>query len=160
MGSWSRMAAGLVAVVMAASAVGTIPLAAQSPPGSALPSASPGPTPEYGMRFFGETTTGMTWDSTCGVLGVDPISLHGAGADQSADLVASFDEYDAEAFQWFGHVTGSYTGPYGVTVPVDEPAMVYYDLGGGGWILVASWAAQLGGEGCAMPPRGSPQPAG
>jgi len=160
MGSWSRMAAGLVAVVMAASAVGTIPLAAQSPPGSALPSASPGPTPEYGMRFFGETTTGMTWDSTCGVLGVDPINLHGAGADQSADLVASFDEYDAEAFQWFGHVTGSYTGIYGVTSPVDEPALVYYDLGGGGWILVASWAAQLGGEGCAMPPRGSPRPAG
>jgi hypothetical protein len=138
--------------------------AAQSPAPPSVP-PTPAPTDDSGIVWppmgFEGTPAGQpfAFTSGCGVWGEDPIALHGEGGGWTIDLVTTFDTYDPEAFQWFGRVTGSSTAPNGVTNPIDEPALVYYDMGGGRWVLVASFAAQIPAHGCAdpsVPPSAGP----
>ncbi len=79
------------------------------------------------------------------------ITLTGAGEAGTAVHVVTFDSYDAEAAQWFGRVTGTYTGKNGVTAPVDDAALIYYDFDLGQWVLVAGWATQIPARACASP---------
>lgn len=141
-------------------------VAGQSPVApSSAPTPAPTPTDDSGIEWppmgFEGVPPGQpfAFTSDCGVWGRDPITLHGEGGGWTIDLVVTFDTYDAEAFQWFGRVTGASTAPNGVTVPIDEAALVYYDMDGR-WMLVASWAAQIPGRGCAPmspPPSAAPE---
>jgi hypothetical protein len=109
------------------------------------------------MMFEGTDPGGLlTFTSDCGVWGQDPITLHGEGEAGSADLVVTFDTYEQESFQWFGRVTGSTTAPNGYTAPVDDGALIYYDMDGH-WILVAGPAGQIPARACVSP---SPDPSG
>jgi hypothetical protein len=155
--------ASIVPLVLLAGLL-TVPIAAQSPmPSVPPPTIAPTPTPDSGidwppMRFEGGDPGLLAFTSDCGVWGRDPITLHGEGAAGSADLVVTFDTYDQEAFQWFGRVTGSQTGTNGYTSPVDEGALIYYDMDGH-WILVAGPAGQIPAHGCApMSPEPSAGP--
>lgn len=131
-----------------------VPVAAQSGvPSLPSPTIAPTPTADSGiewppMRFEGGDPGLLVFASDCGVWGRDAISLHGEGGAGSADLVVTFDTYDQEAFQWFGRVTGSQTGTNGYTSPVDEGALIYYDMDGH-WMLVAGPAGQIPAHGCA-----------
>ena len=125
------------------------------------PTLAPTPTPDSGiawppMRFEGGDPSLLVFTSDCGVWGRDPITLHGEGGAGSADIVVTFDTYEEESFQWFGRVTGSTTAPNGYTGPVDDPALIYYDMEGR-WILVAGPAGQIPAHGCAPM---SPAPSG
>ncbi len=141
-----------------------VPAGAQSPvPSVPPPTTAPTPTADSGidwppMRFEGGDPGLLVFTSDCGVWGRDPITLHGEGAAGYADLVVTFDTYEEESFQWFGSVTGSQTGANGYTSPVDDPALIYYDMDGH-WILVAGPAGQIPAHGCAsMSPEPSAAP--
>jgi hypothetical protein len=159
-----RSTAVLAGVVSLCVVLGLLamPVAAQSPaPSSPPPTIAPTPTPDSGidwppMMFEGGDPGLLVFTSDCGVWGQDPIRLQGVGAAGSADIVVTFDTYDAEAFQWFGRVTGTQTGANGYTSPVDEGALIYYDMDGH-WILVAGPAGQIPAHGCAP---ASPAPSG
>ena len=153
--------AGIVSLTLAA-ALASMPVAAQSPRPSVPPGAiASTPAPDSGivwpeMGFAGGDPAHLAWTSDCGIWGRSPITLHGEGGSGSADIVVTFDTYDAEAFQWSGHVTGTQTGTNGVTVPVDDVALIYYDMDGH-WVLVAGPAGQIPAHGCAPM---SPEPSG
>lgn len=163
----SRSAIGAARAALAALAMTALlagGLSAQSPvPPSAPASCDPlgavcaTPSPEPGiewppMQFAGgDAVQVMAFTSTCGVWGRDPITLHGAGEAGTAELVVTFDQYDTEAAQWFGRVTGTHTGTNGVTVTIDDAALIYYDFDLGRWVLVASLAAQIQASACAAP---------
>jgi hypothetical protein len=153
-GWWSHRI-GLASLVLAVGIIVPTGAMAQSPaPPSSAP--TPAPTDDSGIDWppmgFEGVPPGQpfTFTSDCGVWGRDPITLHGEGGGWTFDLVVTFDTYDQEAFQWFGRVTGSSIAPNGITAAIDEPALVYYDMEGG-WMLVASWAAQVRAHGCALP---------
>ena len=161
----SRSDAGAVGAAFAALAMTVLlagPLSAQSPAPPSAPCDPLGavcatPSPEPGiewppMQFAGDNAGhDLAFTSNCGVWGQDPITLNGAGEAGSAELVVTFDQYDSDAAQWFGRVTGTYTGTNGVTVPVDDAALIYYDFDLGRWVLVASWAGQIPASACAAP---------
>jgi hypothetical protein len=154
--------AAIAALAMTLLLAGGVSARSPAPPSAPptcdpLGAACPTPTPDSGIEWppmqFGGGDPGqlMVFTSTCGVWGQDPITLHGEGEAGTAELVVTFDQYDAEAAQWFGRVTGTHTGTNGVTVPVDDAALIYYDFDLGRWVLVASVAAQIQASACAAP---------
>jgi hypothetical protein len=153
--------AGIVTLALVAG-LASVPVAAQAPaPSVPVPTIAPTPTPDSGivwppMGFEGGDPAHLAWTSACGIWGQSAIALHGEGGSGSADIVVTFDTYDADAFQWVGHVTGSQTGTNGVTVPVDDVALIYYDMDGR-WVLVAGPAGQIPAYACAPM---SPMPSG
>jgi hypothetical protein len=162
-----RSIIGLARIVWLALVMGllSVPVAAQSAaPSMPPPTIAPTPTPDSGidwppMGFAGTPPAQpFSFTSDCGVWGQDPITLRGEGGGWAFDLVVTFDTYDQEAFQWFGTVTGTSNAPNGTVTPIDEGALIYYDMDGH-WILVASWAAQIPAHGCApMSPDSSGAP--
>ena len=156
-----RAMPALIAIALLTAAGGG---AAQSPvPSSAVPTPIPTPIDDSGidwppMEFVGSDPAGqLTFTSECVAWGTGPIALHGEGSAGSTDLVVVLTEYESDASQWHGTVTGTFTGPNGVTVAIGpEGALIYYDFDLGQWTLVASWAGQIKADGCAMP---SPSPA-
>ena len=142
-----------------------VPVVAQSTaPASPPPTVAPTPTSDSGIEWppmgFQGTPPGQpfSFTSDCGVWGRDPIALHGQGGGWTFDLVVTFDTYDAEAFQWFGRVTGTSVAPNGNSGAIDDPALIYYDMDGH-WILVAGPAGQIPAHGCApMSPSPSAAP--
>ena len=133
-----------------------MPVAAQSPGPPTLPppTVAPTPTPDSGIDWppmgFAGTPPGQpfSFTSDCGIWGQIPHHPSRRGRRRTFDLVVTFDTYDQEAFQWFGNVTGTSHAPNGNVTPIDEGALIYYDMDGH-WILVASWAAQIPAHGCA-----------
>jgi len=151
-------------LALALSLLAPMAVVAQSPV-TTSPAPTPAATDDSGIDWppmgFDGTPPGQpfSFTSDCGVWGRDPVTLHGEGGGWTIDLVTTFDTYDQESFQWFGRVAGSSTAPNGFTSPIDEPALVSYDMDGGRWVLVASYAAQIPAHGCAdpsVPPSAAP----
>jgi hypothetical protein len=157
--------AALVALASTALLAGGLSAQSLAPAPSLPRCAQPGPTcptptPDSGivwpsMEFEGGDASQLAFTSTCGIWGTSPITLTGEGAAGSAVHTVTFDHYEPESSQWFGRVTGTYTGPNGLTTPVDEGALIYYAFDLGQWVLVAGWAAQIPARACVL---SSPSP--
>ena len=125
--------------------------------------ACPTPSPEAStlfppMQFSGGDPSSLVITSTCGVWGRDAITLYGEGDAGTARLEVTFSDYDAEAAQWFGRVTGTFTAANGTVEQVDDAALVYYAFDTGRWMLVARHAEQILATGCSSIPSPEASP--